>query len=1081
MHDPVALLADLIRIDSRNLAGLDAPAPPPVTEEGLCSFLEGFLEPLGFACERQYAAPGRPNLVARRFVAESTPWVALEAHMDTVGTEGMSIDPFVPVERHGRLYGRGSTDTKASMAAMLCALERAIARGLPLNLMFIGACAEESGCEGIGHARLAPRPCGVIVGEPTCNRVIAAHKSHGSWTLHVHGRAAHSSCPELGENAIYSAAAAIAFLRTRVLPRLEQHRHVLLTPPTLSVTMISGGTRANIIPQECCMTVNVRLLPGQDVDRELQRITEELRATGVRVDRGPLTHAPALNAPLDHPLFQALTQACTDHDRDARPLGVSYCTDAGVLSAMGIPAVVFGPGDIANAHSADESVDTAEVRCGAQILEQALVLFAAGASQQSHHDSWNPSSEGARGDPQRRRAYRAPVRPRPGMAEPNGLQAQPRKDWQTPPSPADYRVHKTPTPSIDHASGRTSFMADAVLQPLTFSPLPLGQVRPRGWLADQLRIQADGLSGHLDEFWPDIRDSRWFGGDAEGWERAPYWLDGVIPLAYCLDDASLKKKVERYVTAILDRQQPDGWLGPEAANDSGDRKGYDIWALFLALKMLTEYGSTGTATNRVQAAIERCLYRIEDHVIQTPLFSWGRFRWFESLIPIYWLLDRRDCGCRLVRLAHTLKAQGFDWPLYFEDWPNTRPTPRGQWNQMAHVVNNAMAVKSAGLWYRLSRDSRDRAQVYRMMGELDQFHGTVTGVFTGDECLAGLSPVQGTELCAVVEYMYSLEQLIAVFGDPMFADRLERIAYNALPATFSPDMWSHQYDQQVNQVECSARESRTWNTNGPEANLFGLEPNYGCCTANLSQGWPKFAASLWMRSRDNGLAAVAYGPCEVRTTVQGVNVEVTTDTEYPFRDTIEIQVRVAEPVRFPLHLHVPGWARDASLTAPDGAVEQLLPGAYHRLERDWQGTETLTVHLPMTPMVSRRQHNAVVLERGPLVYALKVEERWEQVHADQPLRQKPHADYEVYPESPWNVALDLDEANVGEVVSFEERAVGRCPFSPDNAPVVASVPGAVVADWTAENGSATATPESPVAADSECTNLRITEFPSLRS
>jgi len=123
-------------------------------------------------------------------------------------------------------------------------------------------------------------------------------------------------------------------------------------------------------------------------------------------------------------------------------------------------------------------------------------------------------------------------------------------------------------------------------------------------------------------------------------------------------------------------------------------------------------------------------------------------------------------------------------------------------------------------------------------------------VFTGDECLAGTRPTHGTELCAVVELAFSLETLIWTLGDPVFADQLERVIFNALPATFTADMWAHQYDQQVNQVMCSAREDRIWNTNGPESNLFGLEPNYGCCTANFSQGWPKFAHHLWMRSGD---------------------------------------------------------------------------------------------------------------------------------------------------------------------------------------------------------------------------------------
>src|SRR5262249_37282916 len=154
----------------------------------------------------------------------------------------------------------------------------------------------------------------------------------------------------------------------------------------------------------------------------------------------------------------------------------------------------------------------------------------------------------------------------------------------------------------------------------------------------------------------------------------------------------------------------------------------------------------------------------------------------------------------------------------------------------------------------------DRKAVAQLLGAIERHHGQVTGMFTCDEHLAGLSPSQGTELCTVVEEMASLEQLMAILGDVALADRLERIALNALPATFKPDMTAHQYDQQVNQVVCKVSKERVYTNNGPDANLFGLAPNFGCCAANMHQGWPKFAANLWMQTPDGGLAAIAYAP-----------------------------------------------------------------------------------------------------------------------------------------------------------------------------------------------------------------------------
>ena len=163
-----------------------------------------------------------------------------------------------------------------------------------------------------------------------------------------------------------------------------------------------------------------------------------------------------------------------------------------------------------------------------------------------------------------------------------------------------------------------------------------------------MRIQADGLSGHLDEFWPDIKDSRWFGGEAEGWERAPYWLDGVIPLASLLDDPALKAKVTRYCDYIITHQAEDGWLGPEqmvwtAGQSPTPLRNYDIWAQFLILKALVQYGGA-TGDPRVAPAVEKCLRRIEQHIDRAPLFNWGSFRWFESLIALYWLSEQGSEG-----------------------------------------------------------------------------------------------------------------------------------------------------------------------------------------------------------------------------------------------------------------------------------------------------------------------------------------------------------------------------------------------------------------------------------------------------
>jgi hypothetical protein len=332
--------------------------------------------------------------------------------------------------------------------------------------------------------------------------------------------------------------------------------------------------------------------------------------------------------------------------------------------------------------------------------------------------------------------------------------------------------------------------------------------------------------------------------------------------------------------------------------------------------------------------------------------------------------------------------------------------------------------------------------------------------------------------------MYSLETLIPILGDGALADRLERIAFNALPATFSPDMWVHQYVHQVNGVICRVAEDRVYTSNGPDANTFGVEPHFGCCTSDMHQGWPKFAASLWMRSADGGLAAVAYAPCAVRAEVQGMPVRVDVETDYPFAGTVRITVHVDTRVSFPLHLRIPGWADGARIQIEDGDPSTVVAGSFRRIERQWEGTTVLTLTLPMRARIERRDHGSVAIHRGPLLFALPVGEDWRAIGGE-----APHQDWEVHPTTPWNVALEVDVADPDAPVSFTERPVSSIPFSPDGAPVVARVRGALLPGWELEHNAAGPVPSSPVTSSEEAvewtllpfgaTSLRVAEFPVL--
>ena len=283
------------------------------------------------------------------------------------------------------------------------------------------------------------------------------------------------------------------------------------------------------------------------------------------------------------------------------------------------------------------------------------------------------------------------------------------------------------------------------------------ELKPCGWLKRQLEIQAEGLSGNLDKVWRDVRDSAWIGGGAEGWERVPYWLDGFIPLAYLLENEDMISRAKKYIDAIIAHQKPSGWICP---CDENEIPTYDTWAVQLISKVLVVYYECSG-----DERIPDVLYRVMNNYYELlksgtiRLFNWGKYRWFEAFVAINFLEKRYNQGW-ITDLARILKEQGADYSKMTELWKK----PVNKWTYDTHIVNIAMMIKHEAMSCDiLGEDYEDVAET--LVTVLSEYNGTPVGTFTGDECLSGISPIQGTELCAVVEQMYSYEWLFAHTGD----------------------------------------------------------------------------------------------------------------------------------------------------------------------------------------------------------------------------------------------------------------------------------------------------------------------------
>ena len=592
------------------------------------------------------------------------------------------------------------------------------------------------------------------------------------------------------------------------------------------------------------------------------------------------------------------------------------------------------------------------------------------------------------------------------------------------------------------------------------------QICPTGWLRRQLEIQAQGLSGNLHKVWPDIRDSKWIGGKREGWERVPYWLDGFIPLAYLLRDEALIADAKNYVDAILAAQEDDGWICPCPKNK---RRFYDTWALQLITKTLKVYYDCAN-DERIPQVLYRILKNYHDLLRsgEIRLFGWAKYRWFETFFALNFLYERFHEDW-IKDLAHILRAQGFDYRAAVKAWK----TPRHLWLRKTHIVNIAMMLKSEAVSHTLlDEDYTDIAESLRET--LDQYNGTAFAGFTGDEVLSGLDPTRGTELCAVVEQMFSYETLYAHTGDAKWAERLEMLAFNALPATLSEDMWTHQYVQMVNQIACQRTMLMApFSTNGPEAHLFGLEPNFGCCTANFSQGWPKLALSAFMRRGDsitNGVMLPAA--------LEDGGVRIRLETDYPFKNSAKYTIDADRAFTFAVR--IPSFARALRING-----ESHVCGTYQT--EIAAGHTEIEIAFETAPALRRRPHGLFALQVGSLLFSVPVAyEKTAREYTKKGVQRKaPYCDYTLIPKSGWNYAF------AGSDFKVSRNDVPDRPFSASAPPVTVRATMKKI-NWGLKfpyRSVCRKTPKerTPLSAGEEitltpygCAKLRMTEMPLLK-
>ncbi|MFC4212470.1 beta-L-arabinofuranosidase domain-containing protein [Pedobacter lithocola] len=633
-----------------------------------------------------------------------------------------------------------------------------------------------------------------------------------------------------------------------------------------------------------------------------------------------------------------------------------------------------------------------------------------------------------------------------------------------------------------------------------YQELPLGTIKPHGWLREMLVRQKTGSTGNLEQLYPAVMGKRngWLGGDGDQWERGPYWLDGLLPLAYILNDKELIAKVKPWIEWSIASQRADGYFGPskdyEPENGLQRDNAQDWWPKMVMLKVLKQYYSATGDKRIIKLMTNYFRYQLKE-LPNKPLDNWtfwARYRGGDNLMLVYWLHGITKDGF-LLELGDLIHKQTFDYTKAFAN------SPMLSTKASLHCVNLAQGFKEPIIYYQHHREQKYLDATQKGLDDLIKFNGMAHGLYGGDEALHGNNPTQGSELCSAVEMMFSLESMLEITGNIRFADQLEKITFNALPAQASDDFVTHQYFQQANQV-LATRKTRNFEVNHHGTDLcYGVLTGFPCCTSNMHQGWPKFVQNLFYATADKGIAALVYSPAEVSLNVSGnVPVTVVEETEYPFNETVRFKMQIGSKsgVEFPFHLRIPTWCKKATIKINGEAFSEEVGNKVVKVARRWKNGDVLELVLPMHIYKNNWYENSVSIERGPLVYGLKIGEDKQLVKNEKDPQEYGPDYYEIKPTTPWNYGLtNVRNDKLAENFKVEKSngQLAEYPWNQENAPIKITTKARRIPSWQVYNEMAGPVPFSTIFQfETEknmeeitlipygCTQLRISQFPVIR-
>lgn len=571
-----------------------------------------------------------------------------------------------------------------------------------------------------------------------------------------------------------------------------------------------------------------------------------------------------------------------------------------------------------------------------------------------------------------------------------------------------------------------------------FKEIPITSIQPSGWLKTYLETQRNGLTSHLEAAGYPFNTVGWNGlaitnnTSIEDWwpyEQNAYWVDGMERCGLLLGDEFLLRKAGLQIDYVLAHPATNGYLGPLFGGPSSNVNRWIHVVFFRALMAAYADGhhpGIPEALRRHYLAGDASFGGTRDAInIEAMLWTYG-ITGDKALLELaektYALSEKQNPGS-----ATSVSNLLADKPVH------------------EHGVTYDERAKLGAILYCYTGNPSYLAPSVAAFRKLDKYHMLVGGVNVSSEYLQPVTSTEAYETCDISDYTWSAGYLLMATGDAGYADRIERAVFNASPGSVRNDFKALQYFSSPNQVVCTRT---SFPRSGGSQMSYAPNPGTECCPGNVNRCMPNYVARLWMKSANDALAAVMYGPCVVSTKVgkAGTPISIEEDTDYPFSDTIRFRIHSDKTVSFVLMARIPAWTKNATLSLNGTRLaEECRPGSFARVERVFKNGDVLTLKLPQSIELVPGPEHSVSVVRGPLVYSLRIEENW-QVYPGDPKSTKEFPAYNLTAASPWNYALSLKDGKPEGLEETRKPLVGN-PWSIESAPIELQLKAYRLTNW----------------------------------